>query len=70
MKKFSLPQCDFKLFERIPPKDAKSKRTRHLRRAGNRAKVMNKINRRDDNLKIKEMVMNVKKNKRKNDQID
>ena len=61
MKKYCLPQCDFKLYERMVLKDAKRKRTRHCVRAGNRARILNKINRRDDKMKMKGLLADLKK---------
>lgn len=65
MKKYCLPQCDFKLYERMVLKDPARKRTRHLNRAGNRARTLNKINRRDDKMKMKGLLNQIKQQQKK-----
>lgn len=60
MKKYSLPQCDFKLYEQVKIKDLKRRCRRHLVRAGMRARVMNRINRRDDKLAMKGLLTDYK----------
>ena len=61
IKKFSLPQCDFKLYERVELKTLKGRCKRHLMRAGNRAKVMFMLNKNDEKMKMKALLVDYKK---------
>lgn len=63
--------CDFKLYERIDQKDVKRRCKRHMKRAGNRAKIMFKINKKgDDKMKIKGLMVDLKRQIKKEEDVE